>query len=330
MSLAADLELIDTGEIRMEGSVSALIDLTGGFQMNASGRRNIVTRGSYAGRTEDEMLAAMPGIIEFTELGDAIDAPVKTYSSGMLMRLGFAIVMSASPDILLIDEILAVGDFRFRQKCLAQIREVREKTAFVFVSHSMADIRQFCDKAIVLDKGRAAFRGTPDEAISYYQHIDTSTKPVAKSTSVLGASAINNTDAIIVHYYRWCNKHGNEISQVYSGDDLYFEVSVTAGRDINRLIVGVPIYGDDNRSISGFSTETTEHEAPLAAHRRLKIRLTVPACALNAGTYQSILGVMDGPEFLVRLQNPELTVKSKATRSWGVVRLNHSWHLAEE
>lgn len=330
LRLLAGQILPDAGEIRMEGSVSALIDLTGGFQMNASGRRNIVLRGAYAGRTEDEMLAATPGIIEFTELGDAIDAPVKTYSSGMLMRLGFAIVMSASPDILLIDEILAVGDFKFRQKCLAQIRAVRDKTAFVFVSHSMADIRQFCDEAIVLDKGRAVFRGTPDEAISFYQNIESSSKPAAKTGTVLGASAINNTSAIMVHYHRWCDKHGNEISQVHSGDDVYFEVSLTAGRNIGRLIVGVPIYGGDSRSISGFSTETTEHEAPLDAHRRLKIRLSVPACPLNAGTYQSVLAVMDGPEFLVRIQNPELTVKSKATRSWGVVRLNHSWHLDGE
>ena len=181
LRLLAGQILPDAGEIRMAGSVSALIDLTGGFQMNASGRRNIVLRGAYAGRTEDEMLAATPGIIEFTELGDAIDAPVKTYSSGMLMRLGFAIVMSASPDILLIDEILAVGDFKFRQKCLAQIRAVRDNTAFVFVSHSMADIRQFCDEAIVLDKGRAVFRGTPDEAISFYQNIASSSKPAAKN-----------------------------------------------------------------------------------------------------------------------------------------------------
>ncbi len=111
--------LPDKGEIRILGDAVAMIDLTAGFQMSASGSRNIHLRGAMLGRSKEDIEAMYDEILDFAELGDAINAPVSTYSSGMLMRLAFSIMVMAKPDVLLIDEILSVGDFAFRQKCLA-------------------------------------------------------------------------------------------------------------------------------------------------------------------------------------------------------------------
>ena len=134
----------DEGIIRVRGRTASMIDLTAGLQVTASGRRNIYLRGAALGRSREEIEASVDEVIAFTELGEAIEAPVATYSSGMTMRLAFAIMTASAPDILFIDEVLAVGDFKFRQKCLARLRELRQSSAFVMVSHSMNDISRFC------------------------------------------------------------------------------------------------------------------------------------------------------------------------------------------
>ena len=171
LRLLAGQLLPDEGEIRILGKSAAMIDLTAGFQMTASGKRNIFLRGAMLGRSKEDIAVTFDEIIDFAELGDAIDAPVATYSSGMLMRLAFSIMVAMKPDVLFIDEILSVGDFRFRQKCLARIRELREYAAFVLVSHSMADIKLFCDRVVVLQEGRVAFEGEPEEAIRIYEEM---------------------------------------------------------------------------------------------------------------------------------------------------------------
>jgi ABC-type polysaccharide/polyol phosphate transport system ATPase subunit len=157
-TLAGQL-LPDKGEIRILGDAAAMIDLTAGFEMSASGSRNIHLRGAMLGRSKKDIEEKYDEILDFAELGDAINAPVSTYSSGMLMRLAFSIMVMSKPDILLIDEILSVGDFAFRQKCLARIREMRAHAAFVFVSHSMSSIKLFCDRTMVLNKGKMVFIG---------------------------------------------------------------------------------------------------------------------------------------------------------------------------
>ena len=119
--------LPDEGEVRMFGTSAAMIDLTSGFQMNTTGARNIFLKSALLGRSEKNTQDAFDSIVEFSELGDAINANLSTYSSGMLMRLAFSIIVSTEPDLLFIDEVLSVGDFRFRQKCMAKIRQLRKK-----------------------------------------------------------------------------------------------------------------------------------------------------------------------------------------------------------
>lgn len=161
-----------SGNVRVNGRVAALIELAAGFHPDLTGRENIVINGLLLGLTRKEIKAREERIIDFAELGGFIDSPVKQYSSGMYMRLGFAIACEVDPDILLMDEILAVGDEAFQRKCLARVAEFRrgDKT-IILVSHDMAAVRQFCERVIVVHEGEILADGRPDYAIARYEEI---------------------------------------------------------------------------------------------------------------------------------------------------------------
>jgi lipopolysaccharide transport system ATP-binding protein len=164
--------LPDRGTITMHGHRSSLIDLTGGFSFNMTGRENIYFRGAYLGFDRAFLRSKEAEILDFTELGDFIDSPIRNYSSGMLLRLGFAITVFAEPEILLMDEILSVGDFLFEQKCMNRINKLRENSAVVMVTHSMSAISNFADKCLVLDRGLPVFLGKPVAAIDAYYKLE--------------------------------------------------------------------------------------------------------------------------------------------------------------
>lgn len=158
-----------TGEVSVHGRVCALLELGSGFNPEYSGRDNVLLNGLLLGLTKHQILTRFDEIEAFAEIGAAIDRPVKTYSSGMLVRLAFAVQVLADPNILIIDEALSVGDFFFQQKCMRYIRTLKEKgVTTLFVSHDMGSIRDLCDRAILLDKGRMTFSGETREAIKYY------------------------------------------------------------------------------------------------------------------------------------------------------------------
>jgi lipopolysaccharide transport system ATP-binding protein len=143
----------DTGSIEMRGRIGALIALGAGFNPILTGRENIYINGSVLGLTRKEIDAKIDGIINFAEIEDAIDAPVRTYSSGMQVRLGFAVATSLKPDILILDEVLAVGDAAFVVKCLNRVRDLAQNCAIIFVSHQMQHVSNFCTRVIVMDQG---------------------------------------------------------------------------------------------------------------------------------------------------------------------------------
>ncbi len=159
-----------SGEITVNGRVSALLELTAGFDPEFTGRENIYFRGQLLGIDEKEVKAMEEEIIDFADLGDYIDQPVRTYSSGMKSRLGFAINANIKPEILIVDEALSVGDKEFRQKCNKKINEIVDTGAtFLFVTHSTGVARNFCKRGIVLKMGRIIFDGDIDDAIGFYE-----------------------------------------------------------------------------------------------------------------------------------------------------------------
>lgn len=160
-----------SGEITVNGRVSALLELTAGFNPEFTGRENIYLKCNIMGMSEEEIKEVEQEMIDFANLGDYIDQPVRTYSSGMKARLGFAINVNIQPEILIVDEALSVGDKAFRIKCRRKIREIRKKgeVTFLFVTHAATFAKEFCTRGIVLEDGKVKFDGDIEEAIALYE-----------------------------------------------------------------------------------------------------------------------------------------------------------------
>jgi len=160
----------DSGTVEVYGRVSALLDLSAGFDPQLTGRDNLKLRARLWGLSQSEIDARMSDIIEFAELGQYIDQPLRTYSSGMKSRLGFSFASSLDPDILILDEVLSVGDREFRKKSLAKMKEILAKhnLTLLFVTHSLSSAKQFCERGIVMQHGSIWFDGPIKDAISFY------------------------------------------------------------------------------------------------------------------------------------------------------------------
>ena len=160
----------DSGVVTVNGTVAALLELTAGFALEMTGRENIFLRGYTLGLKDAYIKEIEPKIVDFAELGEYIDQPVRTYSSGMKMRLGFAINVNIEPDVLVVDEALSVGDATFKKKCKSKIKEIIESGVTVlYVSHNAASVKEICARSIFLKKGTVMFDGPTDETLRVYE-----------------------------------------------------------------------------------------------------------------------------------------------------------------
>ena len=167
----------DEGDIIVDGKVAALLELTAGFSLEMTGRENIYLKGYILGLEDEYIKEIEEKIIDFAELGDYIDQPVRTYSSGMKMRLGFAINVNIEPDVLVVDEALAVGDASFKKKCKDKIKEIiNAGTTVLYVSHNANSVKEICPRSIYLRKGAIIFDGPTEEALQVYNDYKESQK----------------------------------------------------------------------------------------------------------------------------------------------------------
>lgn len=173
LKLITGVAYATSGDITVNGRVGALLELTAGFEPECTGRENIQLKGALMGLSKKQIILLEQTIINFAELEEYIDQPVRTYSSGMKARLGFAINVNMRPEILVIDEALSVGDMKFQEKCRRKIDEIRAKddVTVLFVTHSLEAAKQFCDRGLVLDHGKLVFDGPITEAISAYKAV---------------------------------------------------------------------------------------------------------------------------------------------------------------
>lgn len=361
LKLISGVFLPDRGRIAIRGTVGGLIEIGAGFQPKLSGRDNIYIIGSVLGFSRRQISDMMDDIIEFADLAQFIDSPVQTYSSGMQVRLGFAIHVFQRPDILVADEVLAVGDFEFQQKCLAKINEIRQDLGMILVSHSMPAIVRFCDRTIVLDKGKVAFDGKPSEAVRHF----TSSVLTSKSRSALtpgsntdrgfeneveSADATNATGAgssfsnvlfgpqywnsqkIADVSHRWVfGDHGqSEVSESFAKAVLSFSFRVRI--DNPSLVIGVPVYTLEGQMITSFNTDAVGFTVPVSPEGLVSGTLTIPRLSLNPGRYVTVLAVVDrGTEYLYRQVIGPLNVipggngLDEQTVFFGVYSERHDW-----
>ncbi|MEI8138457.1 MAG: ABC transporter ATP-binding protein [bacterium] len=195
LRLLAGIYPPDAGEIAVRGRVGALIALGAGFHPHMTGRENIYLNGAILGLRRKEIDDQFDEIVDFADIGDFIDAPVSTYSSGMSVRLGFAVATASIPDLILIDEILAVGDMNFHAKCYHRIGKILKHAAVVFVSHDMVQVSRICDTVMLLEKGRILHCGATQSGVDLYSSLAIGSKGVPKIT-ILDPRIINFTPSL--------------------------------------------------------------------------------------------------------------------------------------
>ncbi len=222
----------DAGRIEMRGRVGALIALGAGFKPILTGRENIYVNASVLGLSRSEIDAKLDDIIDFAEIGDFIDMPVQSYSSGMGVRLGFAIASTLSPDILLLDEVLAVGDANFRSKCWRRIGALLQDAAVILVSHEAYAISRVCDRAIVLERGEARFDASANDALAYYA----ASYPATSATPLLTLDpAVDSVQLTAVS------------KVLRPGDSFEFDLTIDmhASHSVDHAVININDAGDD-------------------------------------------------------------------------------------
>ena len=228
----------DTGAIHISGRVGALIEVGAGFHPLLTGRENIYINGTILGLSKRELDRKFNEIVEFSGLdADVLDAPVKTYSSGMYVRLGFSIAAHCEPDILLIDEVLAVGDVTFQSACLRKLHDLRKQgKTFILVSHNLVAIQEHCSRAVVFERGRAAFVGSAGEAVVKLR--ESMAKQEAEAARLKGAdSAARSATGARLLNVRFLDQSGSEVSGVTCGERIRIRAHVRYDRHVERPIL---------------------------------------------------------------------------------------------
>jgi ABC-2 type transport system ATP-binding protein len=239
-----------TGVVRVRGKVAPLISVGVGFHPELTGRENVYVNGTILGMSGAEIDQRLDAIVDFAEVEAFIDTPVKFYSSGMFVRLGFAVAVAADPDILLVDEVLAVGDFPFQMKCFARMQEIRERgTTIVVVTHNINVIRGFCDRGLVLNEGGLVFDGPTFDAISTYYAV------AGQVPSTDLDEEVGGREALEIESLELLDRSGKATLHIDSGDQATVRLRVRAFTDIAKPFVGMTIasergvivYTDTNR-----------------------------------------------------------------------------------
>jgi ABC-type polysaccharide/polyol phosphate transport system ATPase subunit len=252
LKLLSRITTPSVGEIMINGRLSALIEVGSGFHPELTGRENIYLNGSILGMLRREITAKLDSIVDFAELRQFIDTPVKRYSSGMYVRLGFSIAAHLNPDILLLDEVLAVGDAAFQQKCIERILELKKNGAtIVFISHDLRAVQKLCDRVILLKKGRIETDGDPAETIALYQ---SSSQQMA--TQQAGTQGQISTGEAVVTSLSFYNEHGNEGLAFETGKAMKAILNYTVHKPLTDVIFEVQFYSQEGHLCSFFSSET--------------------------------------------------------------------------
>ena len=314
------------GKVHTTGRLSAILELTSNLKAEMTGRQNIVYNLKIQGFTSKKDIHLKTKEIEaFADIGEFIDQPVKVYSSGMKSRLGFGIATSVEPDILILDEVLAVGDFNFQQKCLAKINSMRENISMIFVSHSMNSVRLFCDRVVVLEKGNMVFNGEPDNAISLYLEQEEKNKSKLKEKSKkplkpFYGDMFHNVGKIQDIKHSW-NKETYNLN-----DEMVLKFSFMLKYQPKKLIIGIPIWDSSGNMITAFNSDYNKLKFEIKNNSLVGTLRT--KCVFNPNEYTSVISIVDGSEFLYRNINQNFSVMQKE-RVFGFVSLEHDWDMYE-
>jgi ABC-type polysaccharide/polyol phosphate transport system ATPase subunit len=339
LKLVAGISRPTAGRIAVRGKVSALIELGAGFHPEITGRENVFINGIMLGLTKKEITAKFDDIVRFAELERFIDAPVKTYSSGMYMRLGFSIAINVNPDILLIDEVLAVGDAAFVPKCLDRIDDFRRRQkTILFVSHDLTTVEKVCDRVVWLKNGRVMAIGEPKRVVDAYLQDVAEKQEKDFERHRQDAPAVPTGEdrredrwgkrEIEITRVRLKSLAGQE-KHVFSPDEgMEIEIEVVARSRMEDFVFGIGLFNSQGISCYGTNTNLEEYE-PVAIEGEGRVAFRIEKLSLVNGTYYLDVAVhkSDGYPFDYH-RNQYSFLVSSTCRDVGVSRPVHSWSFS--
>jgi len=274
----------DKGKITIKGRVGALIEVGAGFHPMLTGRENIYVNAAILGMTKKEVDKKFDDIVEFADIGDFIDSPVKKYSSGMFVRLGFAIAVHCEPDILLIDEILAVGDIGFRTKCYNKIAELKKNCAIIFVSHNMSAISRTTSRCIVINKGKALFHGITETAIQSYNSLF---KNKNNNRNTISREGETQLDSVVIY-----NKSSKKETKFTHGDPITIEMGIFIPLEYRSFMVSIAFINYKEEYVAQCHSEYNKFTLKNNNKKEI-IKITIPHLILNPGEYTLTIIVFD-------------------------------------
>lgn len=289
-----------SGQIAVRGRVAALLELGAGFNPEFSGRDNVYLNGAILGLTRAQIDERMDTILDFAEIGEFIDQPVKTYSSGMYVRLAFAIIAHVDADVLIIDEALAVGDALFTQKCMRFLRGFKERGTILFVSHDSSAVMNLCDKAVWLHEGRLRAQGNAKAVCEQYLamlfdgdgHIPDAPTDELQQSESFGKGGATITEVVL------CNPDGVALNGVTGGEAAQLRIRMQANEDLDRPIVG--FYVKDRLGQTLFGSNTYQHYAEqpvaVAAHSTFTAQFAFDMPVLPPGDYTVAVAIANGTQ----------------------------------
>jgi len=325
------------GDLSVSGRVCSLLELGAGFNPELTGRENIFLNGSIYGLSRAEMNDRVETIIDYAELGDFIDTPVKHYSSGMYMRLGFAVAVHTDPDLLLVDEVLSVGDTAFQHKCLATIQQFHNRGGtLLFVSHDLSTVQSVCNRAIWLEHGAIQAEGHPTDVamryLSYMAHREEESR-----SQRAGAAAVNPSEQTSGHWgngklritrVELCGDDGKPRTSFQNGDPLVVRLQYHAITRIERPIFGLGIHQQSGTHICGPNTRFGGLDIPYVEGDGT-ITYRVPALPLLEGEYVlSVAAVDAGDTETYDYHDRQYLFQvypGRSSERYGLVALDGSW-----
>jgi lipopolysaccharide transport system ATP-binding protein len=313
-----------SGVCEVRGRAGALIEVAAGFHPDLTGRENVYLQGAIMGMRQADIARTFDEIVAFSGVSEFIDTPVKRYSSGMNARLGFSIAAHLDPDVLLIDEVLSVGDARFQEQCLVRMRALREAgVPLVFVSHNLTAVMDLCTRAIVIDHGRVAFDGEPAAAVQAYR--------TAQSDGPARDGDGRPSDADIrLRGVRLIDERQRPLQAVKTASSLTIRILYDAVKPVERPHFAVDISRGDGVHCYGTNTRLDRHDWGVvegAGH----IDLVIPRLWLLPGCYSVSVGILDATcarAHDVRFHAYPFSVVSD-TCELGLVHLPHTWHAPQ-
>jgi len=359
LKLVAGITKPTTGTVKVEGRISALIELGAGFHPEISGRENVFINGIMLGLTKREVARRFDEIVEFAELQDFIDAPVKTYSSGMYMRLGFAVAIHVDPDVLLVDEVLAVGDEGFTHKCLDKFGEFKRRgKTILLVTHSLNLVERFCDEALWLDAGKVRGSGDPKRVVGAYltdvgkseerelARAEAKSEQKAESQEPADPNAEPRAGSVVedmtrVDEGRWGSREieitgvtfkndSGEVSHIFqSGDPMSIHIAVRAHQATGDFVFGIGLYSAEGVNCYGTNTHLEEF-TPQDLHGEGEVTFAIERLELVEGTYKLDVAVhkRDGYPYDYHRLLYTFRVKSRS-KEVGIYRPSHTWGFSK-